>query len=368
MTDYTLDDISGIQPGDTIVCTQKTPTIKFGPGPATVQSLTLDLNAGDTVADLPSQPADDSNLLVKVGTGSGREKKRLRYDADDDAWYDEPLAITSQGDSWAMDMGGYPKADRTGWQRLLHPVPYGVPFALLNGSHDFSASNFDSGTHTGVVTVDDTTDSGHHSEPFAETSAGGGYGRVAGILFSYLAKTGTTFTGCAVVAGTRATVDSGEYVSQGRDGGYGFNNLPLSNVGAMFEAGFIIQEQIVALMNSAAGGKKLSVGVYWNQYDAGDGIIPPTVPMSGGMGVGNVVISDETRYSQTVPAQVHAERPFYMMETLDSGAPEWLDWKLAAPTKKFLVATIVGSHEAGVDHSGSTLDTKVQVRYKAIGT
>jgi hypothetical protein len=364
MTDIPLD-LTGATVGDAIVIASVSPP-RLKIGPPTVQSITLDLAAGDTTADLPSVPANTSKLVVKAGTGGDVQQFKLRYVAATDIWEDEqPLTNTSQGDSWAMDMGGYAKAQLVNYNRIVDPVPYGVPFALLSGSHNLSASNFNTGTHTGVVTVDDTTDAGGHSSAFTDTSAGA-YLRIRDNLISFTGRTSTTFTGCAVVQGSRGTIESDVYVSQGRDGGYGFNNIPIKYAAQMFAAGFRLQESYVALMNSSADGKRFSVGAYWLQYDPGDANIPYTVPMSGGMGVGNVITSQEAVID--IPPQVHGERSFYMSELVDVNEnPVWKDWALATPTKKFLVPVIVGKHEAGAVQTGSVLDLKLVTRWVADG-
>jgi hypothetical protein len=317
---------------------------------------------------------EDGDLaIVRVGTWPDLYDEWLFWNADEDKWIGEEKIIVNQGDSWAMDLSNRTGAQLLDWSYIDSAVPFGKAHAIIDGPLNLSASNFNPGTATGVITVDDTTSP--HSYPF--TSEGGGFGGGEGWYLvirdnyiTYTGKTGTTFTGCAVVAGTRGSIPDGEYATQGYPGGWGFAATYLIFADTLFGAGMQLQERLASLMNSAApyaaaspsavAEYDLTIAPYWNEYDEGDGSTwswpPDNIPPTGGLGVSA---------SLTSPAgsggALGGERDFFMSTN------DWTDWPLATPTKKFLIPRIVGKMETGAQWTGSCLDTRLGVRWIADG-
>ena len=327
------------------------------------------VKTGTTIAAINAQgtPADGELAVLKVGTWPDRHYARLHWDASVSKWVGEELTVVSQGDTWAMDLGSRTGSQLLDWSYIDNPVPFGKTHAILTAQVDLSSANFNTGTATGVLNVDDTT-SPHSQKPF--TAAGGGvsgqpsnYAVIRDNFITYTGKTGTTLTGCAVFQGTRGTIPAGEYVTQGDEGGWGFLVNPIPFASAFWSAGLHLQERLTSLMNNAPsnaaipiGEKTITMAPYWNQYDPGDGSLwpwPPTnIPPSGGMGRSASITS-----LASSGGALGGERSFYVTEN------GWTDWPLTTPTKKFLVCRIVGKMESGSIYTGSVLDTMLKVRW-----
>ena len=354
MAEYSVD-LTGLQPGDTIVCATTSPAVTFEVGPALVQAIAIDYPSQD-VSDLPATPAGGTKATVYVGTAPNRHQETLRYNATLAKWISEaePIIMTQQ-DSWAMDLGNRSGAQMLDWSPVDNPVPYGKAFTTLNGSVDLSNANFNNdGSPAGTITVVDTTNADSHgSGPFASTSAGA-YLKIRDNFITYTGKTSTTFTGCAVVQGARGTIPTGEWVSQGYSGGWGFNTTSIPFADDMYAAGLELEINFITMMNSGPNEKNMTLGVYWEQFDPGDGVIQLTIPPSGGLGVFPQLVSVDGSGGAN-----SSERSFYLTEP----TTEWQLWSLTAPTKKFLIPRVIGKMESGVESTGQCLDTKVAYRW-----
>jgi hypothetical protein len=348
-------DLTGIQPGDTIVCATVTPAITFEVGPPLVQSIAINYPTQDA-GDLPASPADGSKVTVRVGTAPNRHQETLRWNNTLAKWIGEvETIIMAQGDSWAMDLGDRSGSEMLDWSPINNPVPYGKAFTTLDGSVDLSNAAFNNdGTPTGVITVADTTNAdAHGSGPFA-SSSDGAYLRIRDNFITYTGKTSTTFTGCAVVQGSRGTIPDEEWVAQGYSGGWGFNTTSIPFADLMYAAGLELEVQIVSMMNSGPGEHKFTIGAYWEEYDPGDGTLPPALPLTGGLGVFPQLQSLDDTGGPNV-----SERSFYLTEP----AEEWARWSLAAPSKRILVPRMVGKMASGATSTGQCLDTKLAYRW-----
>jgi hypothetical protein len=312
-----------------------------GGDPTIVASTLAGLNAG--------LPVDGQPGLIRLGTWPNPSWE-FRYNSAIAKWVSEPMVTVIQADAWAMDLGNRTGTQLLDWSEINNAVPFGKSAAFLVGSHDLSATNFNPGTATGVITVDSTVST--HSFPFQASSAASPYLQIRDNFLSYTAKTGTTFTGCAVVQGARGTIPTDVDVVQGYVGGYGYVSTPVDYASAMYAAGFTLQERLESLMNSAVGEAKITQAPYWFQFNAGDGTQPKAIPPTGGMGVSASVISPSS--SGGIQG---GERSFYVVRN------GWSDWPLAAPTKEFLMPMMVGKMEAGATLTGSTLDTKLSMRW-----
>jgi hypothetical protein len=344
-------DLTGIQDGDSLIWNATSG--KFVVGPPLVQSLAI-AYPGQTIANLPTTPADGTKVVVRVGSGVNTHQEVMRYSSASALWIGEAeYVIVTQGDTWAMDLGNRSASQMLVFSPVDNAVPYGKSHDLLAGSTNLSAAAFAGGT--GVVTVGDTTSP--HSFPFTAS----GTIQIRDNFVTYTGLTSTTFTGCTLVQGSGGTIPANEWVTQGYPGGWGFNVTSVLFADDLFAAGLRIQEKVAALMNSAPGEFKMTVGTHWQQYDPGDGTNPPTIPPSGGMGVSNTITSlDNTGGTQG------GERDFYMTEMVDgSGNPTWKNWPLALPTKHFLVPKVVAKMASGALTSGSVLDYKHTIRWVA---
>ena len=283
-------------------------------------------------------------------------EEHLTWNSTVDKWVGEEHVLITQGDSWAMDLGNRAGAQLLDWSPVDNAVPYGKAYALIEGPLDLSAGNFNPGTATGVITVDDTTSP--HSIPFNDSSAvNGNYLVIRDNYLTYTGKTATTFTGCAVVEGSRGTIPDNEFITQGFPGGWGMVATPLLFADGLWDAGLRPQERLSSLMNSAPGEALLTVAPYWYQYDNGDGTQPmgmgTDVPPTGGMGVSASLVS----LAGSGGAVGAAERSFAMTVN------DWSDWPLAAFSKSFAYPRLVGKMAAGAQYSGSILDAKYVVRW-----
>jgi hypothetical protein len=349
-------DTTGILTGETLQWNG----VKFVRGPAIADAAIV----ATTRAGLGSPTIDGRHGIIRLGTSPNVYEEHFFWDLAHTKWVGTEKVIVTQQDNWAMDLGDRNATDLLNWSAIQNAVPYGKAFAIIQGALNLSASNFDPATHTGVITVDDTTSP--HSHAFTDSGGAGGSPPQSNYLFvrdniiAYTGRTSTTFTGCQVVQGPRGTIPTKEYITQGFVGGWGFVVEPIHNAAALFAAGFQLQERLTCLCNSSffispATEKKLNVAPYWYQYDPGDGQLPPQrqVPPSGGLGVSAILQSP----SGSSPGAPGAERSFYV--TMNS----WSDWPLADPTKFSLIPMMVGKMEASGVYSGSILDTKLTVRW-----
>lgn len=312
------------------------------------------VRTGSTVSELDAAgtPADGDIGVLTVGTYPDQQSVHLRWSADANRWIGDAVTLVTQGDTWAMDLGDRSGTELLDWSPIDNALPFGKSHAFLTGAHNLSAANFNPGTATGVITVNDTAST--HSFPFQSSSDGSPYLQIRDNYITYTGLTATTFTGCAVVQGSRGTIPDAEWAVQGYPGGWGFEADSVPFADQLYAAGLQLQERLTSLMNSAPGEKKLTIAPYWREYDPGDGALPVAIPPAGGLGVGvNLTSLDLTGGS------VGAERTFY----LTGANAGWTDWSLTAPTKKFLIPRIVGKMEAGATLSGSCLDTKLMVRW-----
>lgn len=337
-------DISGIVAGQTLIWNGT----QFVKGSRTAGSAP---RTSSSVNGLGAGAFDGEQAIIRVGTYPNIHEEPLSWSAAQARWLGEEHVLVTQGDTWAMDLGNRSGAQMLDWSVVDNPVPFGKSFALLSGSHNLSASNFNVGTGTGVITVDDTTSP--HSFPFQATGTSGAYLRCRDNYITYTGKTSTTFTGCTVVQGSRGTIPDTEFVSQGYPGGWGFSIVSLAFAKQLADAGLRPQERLMSMMNSAPGEKKLSVAPYWFEYDAGDGTAAATVPPSGGLGASATLLS----LALTGGTQANGERTFYLT------ANDWSDWPLTAPTKHFLVPRIIAKMESGATLGGSLLDTRLGIRW-----
>ena len=312
---------------------------------------------------------EDGDLaIVRVGTWPDLYDEWLFWNADEDKWIGEEKIIVNQGDAWAMDLSPRTAAQLLDWSYFDDAVPFGKAHAIITATCNLAASNFDTGTATGVITVDDTTSP--HSFPFTDEGGGtpeGWYAIIRDNFITYTGRTSTTLTGCAVVQGSRESIPAGVYVTQGFPGGWGLSATYLIFADTLFAAGMQLQERLASLCNSSAAyaatsmtEKTMTIGPYWNQYDEGDGSEwswpPDNIPPAGGMGVSATL---DTLAS--TGGTVGGERSFFVTTN------EWTDWPLTTPTKKFLIPRIVGKMASGAAWPGSILDTRLGVRWIADG-
>ena len=319
---------------------------------------------------------EDGDLaIIRVGTWPDLYDEWLFWNADIDKWVGEEKIIVNQGDTWAMDLSNRTGSQLLDWSYVDNAVPFGKAHAIIDGPLDLDDGDFDTGTATGVITVDDTDSP--HSFPFTDSGGTGTnpseantYAVIRDNQITYTGKTSTTLTGCAVASGSRGSIPDGEYVTQGYPGGWGFSATYLIFADTLFAAGMQLQERLASLMNgsaayaaaspSAVTEKTLTIAPYWNEYDEGDGSLwswpPDNIPPSGGLGT-----SAELDSLPSTGGALASERGFYVTTN------EWTDWPLATPTKKFLIPRIVGKMQTGAQWSGSILDTRLGVRWIADG-
>jgi hypothetical protein len=295
-----------------------------------------------------ASPEAGQGGIITIGTWPDTDDFYFVYNGSQ--WVGEALIVVTQGDSWAMDLGNKTAANLAVNAFIDSAVPYGKSYAVLQGAHNLAVSNFNPGTATGVITVDDTTSA--HSYAFQTSTAGSPYLQIRDNYLTYTGKTGTTFTGCAVVEGSRENVPGNAYVYQGDVGGWGFVTRPVERAAAMFAAGFTLQERLTSLMNNSPGDLgNIIMSPYWHQYNQGDGVQPRAIVPSGGMGASASLTS-----LAATGGTVDGERPFYLTKN------SWTNWPLTTPTKDVLVPSMVARMSAG-GLTGSVLDTMLAVRW-----
>ncbi len=301
---------------------------------------------GSTLAQLGTG-ANGQMGILRLGTWPNLHELYLTYNTTTSKWVSDETVLTTQSDSWAMDLGNRSGTNLLDWSLVVNVIPYGKVHTVLNGSHDLSTAAFTGGT--GVLTVSSTT------SPKNEVFASSGTVLIRDNVISYTGTTATTFTGCTATAGTRGTIPSTVDVVQGYTGGFGMVASTLPFVTETWAAGFRLQERLTALMNAAPnpGVQLLSVAPYWIEYDSGDGIGPIPIPVAGGLGLSAVLTSE----ADPGGAGKDAERSFSWAEN------PWTDITQFTPTKRYLTPRIAGRMAAGAIDTGEVLDLRLGVRW-----
>lgn len=314
----------------------------------------------ESADDLPDNAADGSSATLVAGTAPDTEVMTFRRNDGEGGWFGQSATFGAQLDTWAMGADNYSKAQRTsGWCVASEAIPAGKSYSVLDGPVDFTDSSFDPGTATGVIAVNDVT-SPHSQKPFQADSSSDDL-QCQDMRISYGSIVGDEFRGCAVLSGTRAVVDDLEYVYQGVVGGWGTAMELLSHVGQLFARGFTLQVHAYANMNSAPGGHKISVGLYWDQFDNGDGAAPQSTPPAGGLGVFPALVSLAGSEGSMTD---NSERDFEMTVLNTAGTPTGFQtWNLTAPTMDILRPTVVVKMAAGAKYSGQFLNLTWAFRY-----
>jgi len=349
-------DITGIQVGQTVVWDGS----KLVPASRTAGSAP---RTAATVAALGPGAFDGEQALIRVGTYPNLHEEPLTWSDTASRWFGNEHVLVTQGDTWSMDLGNRSSAQRLDWSPIDNACPWGHAHGQLTSSVNLASSNFNPGTGTGVLTVDDTTDTTGHSFPFSDASSGssapGAYLRIRDCYLTHTGRTSTTLTGVTCVQGTRETIPAGEYVKQGYPSGWGFSAVTLAFCDSLVAAGLLPQENMMSLCNNGVGTsdaeKVLDIAPYWFQYDPGDGTAAPTIPPSGGMGV-SAILNPPTGSGGALMAT--QERDFAVSNN------NWSDWPLADPSKHFMIPRICARAAAsGMILSGEVLDTRLGVRW-----
>ena len=347
-------DLTGIAVGQTLIWDGA----KFIKGSRTAGSAP---RTATTIAGLGPGAFDGEQALLRVGTYPNVAEEPLSWSDAENRWFGNEHVLITQGDTWSMDLGNRSAAQRLDWSPIDFACPWGHANGRLTSAVDLAATNFNPGTATGVLTVDDTTDTLNHSFPFSDASSGSGttgaYLRIRDCYLTHTGKTATTLTGVACVQGTRESIPAGERVKQGFPAGWGFSAVALAFADQLATAGLLPQERLMSLCNNGVGAsdaeKQLEMAPYWYQYDPGDGTALPSIPPTGGMGVSAILAA----LPDTAGVLDTAERPFFMTSN------GWTNWPLAAPTKHFLIPRMVGRGASGMILSGEVLDTRLAIRF-----
>lgn len=305
-----------------------------------------------TAAGLGAGSADGAIGIIRLGTWPDVHEEFFTWRASDSKWVGEEKVVLTQNDRWSLDLGNYAESALTAWNWFSNPNPNSSnSYVRLNGSHNFGSAAFAGGT--GVITV--KTQTGFDTSTFTAT----GTVRCRDNRVTYTGKTATTFTGCTLSFGGGSTATDNADVVQDAVGGFGTTSSPIMFVGAMFTAGFNLQERMVALMNAspqtgASPGIKMEAAPYWVQYNNGDGSVAITNPPTAGVGLGALLVS-----TTDIGVAKPAERPFSWVEN------GWTDFAAGTVTKRYLVPRLYGRMQSGATDTGQILDCTLRVRWIA---
>lgn len=305
---------------------------------------------GSSRAAIGSGSADGDLAICRLGTWPNVHEELLVWNAAQLKWVGEEKVVLTQNDRWSLDLGDYPEsllAAQT-WAWFKNPNPNAnAAFVLLNGSHNFSGAAFAGGT--GVVSV--KTSANFDTTPFAAA----GVLRIRDNKISYTGKTANSFTGCTLIFGSGSVCTDNSDVVQGGDGGFGVVASPVAWAKEMKDAGFWLQERLVALMNASpqsSPGVQMDCAAYWVQYDNGDGYVAPTNPPTGGLGL-SAALTSTTAIGTNKPG----ERPFAWVEN------PWTDMPAFTVTKRYMQPRLYGKMHAGATDTGQVLDALLRVRW-----
>ena len=299
-----------------------------------------------------SEREDGDIGMIRLGSWPNVNEEYFTFNQAVDMWVGEVKLVLGQLDRWSMNLGDKPQSALTNWNYFSNPNPNGSDaFILLNGSHDFNAAAFSSGT--GTVSVQTGGAFGLSTNPFSSN----GTLHIANNRITYGAKTSNSFTSCMRTfpsgAGAGSVCAHNTDVIQGPQGGWGTLATPIPFAKEMSDAGFALQERMAAFMNPSPETvrKVLEIAPYWVCYDDGDGSNAPTDPPVGGIGF------SASLFSGTTTVDKPQERPFYMQ------ANNWSNFPALTITKRYMQPRLYGRMASGALDSGQVLDTKLHVRW-----
>jgi hypothetical protein len=179
-------------------------------------------------------------------------------------------------------------------------------------------------------------------------------------IINYTGLTSTSFTGCSLFAGSGGTLPDRCNVVGPATGGHGLVSAALTSVGALWTAGFRLQEHLTSFLTGGEDLKAMTIAPYWYQYDSADGQIEPdVVPPVGGLGFSHTLVSPAYAVQGQSAFQAKpSERAFYWHET------GWQTWSASGtPSKEYLIPRLYGKMAAGAVDSGEICDTCLRMRW-----
>lgn len=304
---------------------------------------------GNSRAALGDGETDGALGLIRIGTWPNVHEALFAWNEAEEMWVGEQMVNVTQLDTLAMDLGNRSGAALLDWSLVNNPIPYNRAYTSLSATENVSSD----------ATLSVVNAAGEaHGQPFP--SSGTLY--IRDNVISYTGKTGTTFTGCALVSGSGGSIPASVDVVALLASGWGMVCSPILFAAEMWAAGFQLQEKLTALMNgSPAEGvadKALTIAPYWYEFNDGDGLpLPGTGTPSGGLGLS----ASLTGTTEDNGAKAD-ERAFTWAEN------DWGDWDSAGNsgktiTKRYLLPRIFGKMASGAIDTGEVLDTKLVTRW-----
>lgn len=333
---------------------------------------------GATLAALGSGQYDGHAGVLRIGTGIDAHTERFLWDSSARAgvggWVGEQAYdVLTTDDAWALDWTRQPLSlirgawirpnGGVGWARsgsaaiLKNDVTVPATGAFTMDIHDYGATTIPAGG--GNITVRGMIIS------YAARSGGAGTYQLTGCLYLGGAPAGVTLSGGAtwntaptpIIPYTPVTGGGGD------PGGWGTTVVPLDQAGAVWNAGFRLQERIHAWMNGSQDMKALSIAPWYLNYDVGDDFLYPLLsaaPPAGMLGPG-ITVTGVAQHMASITSpgsgSVVDERRFKWAET------DWTAWAPAAPAKRLLVPILYGKMPVDANDTGQTYGVTLSLRW-----
>jgi hypothetical protein len=254
--------------------------------------------------------------LIRIGTYPDVHEEEFVYSSAAGRWIGTREYLTMKtADTWGMDLNNYAlSAIANTWARFYNPLPYGSAASRLQ-------QQFVAGTDTTMHIANNTS---------FTTS---GQVRLRNQTITYTGKNLTTqLTGCS--GGTGTFPADNNLAVQGQVGGWGTTSTPLDRVGALYAAGFKLQERANAWLNGGRDTTTMSVSAFYKEGDADENLGGALWPANAsGLRAGVILISPSGPPSDVNRDQ---ERGFLWRQST------WSDLGGATPTKRFLMPALYG--------------------------
>lgn len=250
------------------------------------------------------------------------------------------IEVSSQNDTWGMDLSDVAPADMTTFRRVTSALPYGKAHTFI----------------TDDVTVGDATVPVNNGAQFTVDPF-----KCRNYTITPTGFSSSQFTGCTW-ARTNGTANGTEtfpttvtpVVQERQLGGFGTFAIPVDRVGEMYAAGFQLEERASAFMNGSKDGKAIQLTVYWNNFDEGEDFDVPEAVPSGGLGNGVILTGPSNDLGAS---SREAERSFQMVTV------GFTPFTASTPTKRYLVPTVVARMSSGATDNGEFYNYCHKVRW-----